>query len=59
MEKDKRFFYPYCGWKLGFCILAEKCTLPENIFHFTCKYFRLKHPISKQRPHLSRRIDAE
>lgn len=50
--ENKRFYYPYCGWKRGFCMAENGCTMPENTVYlsFDCKNFKARHPITKKKP---------
>ena len=42
-----RHFYPYCGYKLGFCMSDNGCKA-KNIS--LCGLFRRKHPVHKEPP---------
>lgn len=45
-----RWFYPYCGYELGFCLKGSPCNLPYGN-QKDCPYLRELHPISKDRPY--------
>ena len=49
IDKRKRLYYPYCGYKPGFCLLTTLCphVYPNGN---GCKYYRHQHPIAKCPP---------
>ena len=54
--ENERFYYPYCGYTLGFCTCAGSCPIPveqglSGEFE-GCSYLLLKHPLSRLRPQL-------
>lgn len=42
----KRFFYPYCGYRLGYCLKKTECKRMKS----PCRWFRAGHPITRDRP---------
>lgn len=49
VDRRRRLYYPYCGYKEGFCLRGEPCPYiyPDGN---GCKYFRRDHPITKSKP---------
>ena len=58
-DNSKQYFYPYCSRVSGWCTkVTSGCKVPHpsyntafvgsNYTMFSCKYYRLKHPVSKQ-----------
>jgi hypothetical protein len=51
MEKDKQFFYAYCGHRQGWCSSKEGCIKKDSTFD-DCIYFTFTHPVSNELPNL-------
>lgn len=49
VKKGTRLWYPYCGYKKGFCIKQGLCHL-AGINGKGCRYYRLYHPVLKLAP---------
>ncbi len=41
-----RYYYPYCGWQLGFCKSEDGC----HGFNNTCPYYIEFHPVHGDMP---------
>lgn len=56
MKRVKRYYYPYCGWREGFCLSNNGCPKKADTVYlidaFSCKHFRERHPITKLRPQM-------
>jgi len=49
VKKTARLWFPYCGYKMGFCLKKGTCHLTE-INGKGCRYYRLYHPVMKLAP---------
>ena len=49
MDKEIRYYYPYCGVASGFCLSDNGCV-PKETPHCWCTHWRAKHPISGMKP---------
>lgn len=48
MNKD--WYYPFCGYRPGFCLKGSPCELPypPYYYEFDCEFWVEKHPITNQ-----------
>jgi len=44
-----RYFYGYCGWRLGFCLGEGECE-KDGESCTRCGYYRRRHPVSGDKP---------
>jgi len=49
-EVRMRYWYPYCGYKLGFCKAKDGCKRETVKGRMLCPFLRRLHPLSKQAP---------
>jgi len=47
IDKRMKLYYPYCGYKEGFCLSREGCIEPGE---FDCPLFSKRHPVTKLPP---------
>jgi len=50
-KEAKVYYYPYCGYRIGWCISKEPCKACFSD-RMTCKYFEACHPITKLQPNM-------
>lgn len=48
-KEAKMYYYPYCGYRLGWCKSNEPCK-SDKVCGKYCKYFMPCHPITKLQP---------
>lgn len=51
MDKRKRYYFPYCWDRMGFCLKNGDCTRGVN-GSYDCSFFRARHPITKLPPQM-------
>lgn len=49
VKKNTRLWFPYCGYKKGFCLKIGACHLAD-INGKGCRYYRQYHPVMKLEP---------
>lgn len=51
-----QYWYPYCRYRIGFCVSKNGCKKEEPQGYFHCREFRIKHPLTKNFPIMLRGI---
>ena len=49
IRKNKKLYYPYCGYKVGFCLAVSGCHHTETN-GAGCSKYRYRHPITNCPP---------
>ena len=54
MQGETKWFYPYCGYELGFCNYGDTCPMSlEDMTdkeHIGCPHLLKEHPLTKLEP---------